>query len=70
MSIFLDRNVSPEEIRMAEYVCETANSELSFFEINMAGIDVKCKNSASFLMASDNFDIFEKKYKEFGLDNE
>lgn len=53
MLVFCDRIVTPDEINRAENICESANSELAWFETNFFGIEVTCKNAATFFIGTD-----------------
>lgn len=56
--IFTDREVRPDEISLAVSRCESANSELHYFEIGAFRLETVCKNGAVF---GDSVTIVGKK---------
>ena len=62
--IFIDRNVYPDEILVAEHKCETANSKLDNFEIGFFNMEITCKNDAKFSVAVNNWGPFKAHLDE------
>lgn len=56
--IFTDREVRPDEISLAVSRCESANSELHYFEIGAFRLETVCKNGAVF---NDSVTLVGKK---------
>ena len=54
LTVLVDRIVTPDEIRRANEICQNANSELAWFEINAFDIVVTCASSAEFTIKIDD----------------